>query len=53
MTQDLSALLDRLRRGGMIVLTGDRLRGGDIDFAVAAEHATRSASTSWRNSDAA
>ena len=40
MTQDLSALLDRLRRGGMIVLTGDRLRGGDIDFAVAAEHAT-------------
>lgn len=40
MTRNLAPLLDRVRSGGMIVLTGDQLRGGDIDFAVAAEHAT-------------
>jgi len=40
----MSAGLDRavaaLAEGRVIVLTGDRLRGGDIDFAVAARHAT-------------
>ncbi|MFN3515804.1 MAG: 3,4-dihydroxy-2-butanone-4-phosphate synthase [Novosphingobium sp.] len=40
----MSAALDgavaALAAGEVIVLTGDRLRGGDIDFAVAARHAT-------------
>lgn len=40
----MSAALARataaLAAGKVIVLTGDRLRGGDIDFAVAARHAT-------------
>ena len=43
----MSAALDRaiaaLAAGKVIVLTGDRLRGGDIDFAVAASHATAEA----------
>ena len=43
----MSARLDRalgaLAAGQVIVLTGDRLRGGDIDFAVAARHATADA----------
>ncbi len=43
----MSAQLDRalgaLAAGQVIVLTGDRLRGGDIDFAVAARHATADA----------
>lgn len=40
----MSAALDHavaaLAEGKVIILTGDRLRGGDIDFAVAAKHAT-------------
>lgn len=40
----MSGALDQavaaLAAGEVIVLTGDRLRGGDIDFAVAAKHAT-------------
>lgn len=43
----MSAALDQaiaaLAGGKVIVLTGDRLRGGDIDFAVAARHATAEA----------
>lgn len=43
----MSAALDRavaaLAEGKVIILTGDRLRGGDIDFAVAAKHATAEA----------
>ncbi len=43
----MSAALDRavaaLAEGKAIILTGDRLRGGDIDFAVAAKHATAEA----------
>lgn len=43
----MSAALDRaiaaLAAGKVIVLTGDRLRGGDIDFAVAAKYATAEA----------
>lgn len=43
----MSAALDRavaaLAAGKVIVLTGDRLRGGDIDFAVAARHASADA----------
>jgi 3,4-dihydroxy 2-butanone 4-phosphate synthase len=39
----MSAALDQalaaLAAGKIVVLTGDRLRGGDIDFAVAARHA--------------
>ena len=29
----------QLRRGGLILLSGDTLRGGDIDFVMAARHA--------------
>lgn len=36
----LTPALDALARGGMIVVTGDRLRGGDIDLAMAARHVT-------------
>ena len=43
----MSARLDRavaaLAQGQIIVLTGDRLRDGDIDFAVAARHADAAA----------
>ena len=43
----MSARLDRalaaLAQGRIIVLTGDRLRDGDIDFAVAARHADAAA----------
>ena len=43
----MSVLLDRavaaLAQGQIIVLTGDRLRDGDIDFAVAARHADAAA----------
>ena len=35
--------LDALAEGRMIVLTGDRHRGGDIDFCIAARHATADA----------
>ena len=43
----MSARLDRalaaLAQGQIVVLTGDRLRGGDIDFAMAARHADAAA----------
>ena len=35
--------LDALAEGRMIVLTGDRYRGGEIDFCIAAMHATADA----------
>lgn len=40
MSGTLEPALAALAAGQVIVLTGDRLRGGDIDFAVAAKHAT-------------
>ncbi len=40
MSGPLEPALAALAAGQVIVLTGDRLRGGDIDFAVAARHAT-------------
>ena len=40
MSARLDQALAALAAGKVIVLTGDRLRGGDIDFAVAARHAT-------------
>jgi 3,4-dihydroxy 2-butanone 4-phosphate synthase/GTP cyclohydrolase II len=40
MSSALQPALAALAAGQVIVLTGDRLRGGDIDFAVAARHAT-------------
>jgi 3,4-dihydroxy 2-butanone 4-phosphate synthase/GTP cyclohydrolase II len=40
MSGDLQAALDALAAGETIVLTGDRLRGGDIDFCVAASRVT-------------
>lgn len=40
MSGALDAAVAALAAGEVIVLTGDRLRGGDIDFAVAARHAT-------------
>ena len=43
MTARLDAALAALAQGRIIVLTGDRLRGGDIDFAVAAQHADAAA----------
>jgi 3,4-dihydroxy 2-butanone 4-phosphate synthase len=39
MSARLDHALAALAAGKVIVLTGDRLRGGDIDFAVAARHA--------------
>ena len=39
MSGRLDQALAALAAGQVIVLTGDRLRGGDIDFAVAARHA--------------
>ena len=43
----MSALLERalaaLSQGQIVVLTGDRLRDGDIDFAMAASHADAAA----------
>lgn len=39
MSERLDKALAALAAGQVIVLTGDRLRGGDIDFAVAARHA--------------
>lgn len=35
----LAAALASLAAGRMVVITGDRLRGGDIDFCIAARHA--------------
>ncbi len=43
MTGALGPALVALAAGQVIVLTGDRLRGGDIDFAVAARHANAEA----------
>ena len=43
MSARLDQALGALAAGKVIVLTGDRLRGGDIDFAVAARHATADA----------
>lgn len=40
MSTALDGAVAALAAGEVIVLTGDRLRGGDIDFAVAAKHAT-------------
>ncbi len=39
MSAQLDQALAALAAGKVIVLTGDRLRGGDIDFALAARHA--------------
>lgn len=36
----LMEALDALADGRMVVITGDRFRGGDIDFCVAARHIT-------------
>lgn len=43
MSSELDSALAALAAGQVIVLTGDRLRGGDIDFAMAARHATSDA----------
>ena len=43
MTSALEPALAALATGKVIVLTGDRLRGGDIDFAVAAKYADAAA----------
>ena len=39
MSGGLEAALTALAAGRMVVITGDRLRGGDIDFCIAARHA--------------
>lgn len=38
--EGLQPALDALAEGRIVVVTGDRLRGGDIDFCVAAQHVT-------------
>ena len=43
MSGGLEPALAALAAGQIIVLTGDRLRGGDIDFAMAARHADAAA----------
>lgn len=43
MTSALAPALAALAAGRIIVLTGDRLRGGDIDFAMAAKYADAAA----------
>lgn len=40
MSERLKPALDALANGRIIVITGDRLRGGDIDFCLAAKHVT-------------
>ena len=40
MMDRLQSALDALAGGRMIIITGDRLRGGDIDFCMAARHVT-------------
>jgi 3,4-dihydroxy 2-butanone 4-phosphate synthase/GTP cyclohydrolase II len=37
---NLDAAIEALSKGEIIVITGDRLRRGDIDFAIAAKHIT-------------
>jgi 3,4-dihydroxy 2-butanone 4-phosphate synthase len=36
----IDAAIEALRQGKVIIITGDRYRRGDMDFAVAAQHAT-------------
>ena len=43
MSGELEAALAAIAAGKIVVLTGDRLRGGDIDFAMAAEYADAAA----------
>jgi 3,4-dihydroxy 2-butanone 4-phosphate synthase/GTP cyclohydrolase II len=43
MMNSLQPALKALADGRIIVITGDRLRGGDIDFCVAAQHITAEA----------
>ena len=43
MSGELGTALAATAAGKIVVLTGDRLRGGDIDFAVAAKHADAAA----------
>ena len=43
MSSALESALTALTAGQIVVLTGDRLRGGDIDFAMAARHADAAA----------
>ena len=43
MSGALQPALDALAEGRVIVITGDRLRGGDIDFCVAARHVSADA----------
>ncbi|MBK7162047.1 MAG: 3,4-dihydroxy-2-butanone-4-phosphate synthase [Sphingomonadales bacterium] len=40
---DLNAAIEALGKGEIIVITGDRFRRGDIDFAIAAKHITADA----------
>ena len=40
MNAALKPALEALAAGKMIVITGDRLRGGDIDLCLAARHVT-------------
>ena len=40
---ELDRALDAIARGRIVVLTGDRLRGGDIDLMIAARHADAAA----------
>ncbi|MFN6933868.1 MAG: 3,4-dihydroxy-2-butanone-4-phosphate synthase [Tsuneonella sp.] len=40
MSAALNPALEALAQGRVIVITGDRLRGGDIDFCIAAKHVT-------------
>lgn len=40
MSPNLQKAIDALAQGRIVVLTGDRLRGGDIDFAMAASRVT-------------
>lgn len=43
MNETLQPALEALAQGRVIVITGDRLRGGDIDFCVAAKHVSADA----------
>ena len=43
MSGELEAALAAIAAGKIVVLTGDRLRGGDIDFAMAAKYADAAA----------
>lgn len=41
--EQLQPALDALGQGRMVIITGDALRGGDIDFCLAASHVTTEA----------